>query len=57
LNLFPYKTIVRATSGEPEAVDEVFTTLQQANPNRFHFLKNGYIIKQRQIVKERIERA
>ena len=29
-NLLPYETIVRATSGEPEAVDEGFTALKQA---------------------------
>ena len=36
LTLCLMETIIRATSGEPEAVGRGFTALQQANPNRHH---------------------
>ncbi len=40
-NLLPYKTIVRATSGEPEAVDEV---LRHYNKRiRIAVIENGHI--------------
>ena len=39
--LIPYETIVRATSGEPEAVDEV---LRHYNKRiRFAALENGHV--------------
>ena len=40
-NLIPYETIVRATAGEPEAVDEV---LQYYSP-RIHYaaIENGHV--------------
>ena len=42
-NLIPYETIVRATNGEPEAVEEV---LQHYSKRiRFAALENGHINK------------
>lgn len=40
-NLVPYETIVRATSGEPEAVEEVLRHYSK----RIHFaaLENGHV--------------
>jgi len=40
-NLLPYETIVRATSGEPEAVDEVLRHYSKQIPNRRHW-KRAY---------------
>ena len=40
-NLIPYETIVRATSGEPEAVDEVLQYYSQRI--RRAALENGHI--------------
>ena len=39
LNLLPYETIVRATSGEPEAVDEVLRHYSK----RIAAIENGHI--------------
>lgn len=39
-NLIPYETIVRATSGEPEAVDEVLRHYSQRI--RIAAIENGY---------------
>ncbi|WP_322200814.1 helix-turn-helix domain-containing protein [Acutalibacter intestini] len=41
--LIPYETIIRATSGEPEAVDEVLR--HYSKRIRFAALENGYINK------------
>lgn len=41
--LIPYETIVRATSGEPEAVDEVLQ--HYSRQIRFAALENGHINK------------
>ena len=40
-NLIPYETIVRATAGEPEAVDEVL----QYYSRRIHYaaIENGHV--------------
>ena len=40
-NLLPYETIVRATSGEPEAVDEVLRHYSQRI--RIAAIENGHI--------------
>ena len=40
-NLIPYETIVRATSGEPEAVDEVLR--HYSKRIRFATLENGHV--------------
>ena len=40
-NLVPYETIVRATSGEPEAVDEVLR--HYSNRILFAALENGHV--------------
>ena len=40
-NLVPYETIVRATSGDPEAVDEVLR--HYGKQIRLAALENGYI--------------
>ena len=40
-NLLPYETIVRATSGEPEAVDEVLR--HYSKRIRMAALENGHI--------------
>ena len=40
-NLVPYETIVRATSGEPEAVDEVLRYYSKRI--RFAALENGHV--------------
>ena len=40
-NLLPYETIVRATSGEPEAVDEVLR--HYSKRIRFAALENGHV--------------
>lgn len=40
-NLVPYETIVRATSGEPEAVDEVLR--HYSRRIRFAALENGHV--------------
>ena len=40
-NLIPYETIVRATSGEPEAVDEVLR--HYSKRIRFAALENGHV--------------
>jgi len=40
-NLLPYETIVRATSGEPEAVDEVLRYYSKRI--RIAAIKNGHI--------------
>ena len=40
-NLVPYETIVRATNGEPEAVDEVLR--HYSKRIRFAALENGYV--------------
>ena len=40
-NLVPYETIVRATSGEPEAVNEVLR--HYSKQIRLAALENGYI--------------
>ena len=40
-NLVPYETIVRATSGEPEAVDEVLR--HYSKRIRFAALENGHV--------------
>ena len=42
-NLLPYETIVRATSGEPEAVDKVLQ--HYGKQIRFASLENGHINK------------
>ena len=42
-NLVPYETIVRATSGEPEAVDEVLQ--HYSRQIRLAALENGHINK------------
>ena len=42
-NLVPYETIVRATSGEPEAVDEVLQ--HYSRQIRLATLENGHINK------------
>lgn len=42
-NLLPYETIVRATSGEPEAVDEVLQ--HYSRQIRLAALENGHINK------------
>lgn len=42
-NLLPYETIVRATSGEPEAVDEVLR--HYSKRIRLASLENGHINK------------
>ena len=42
-NLVPYETIVRATSGEPEAVDEVLQ--HYSRQIRLASLENGHINK------------
>ena len=42
-NLLPYETIVRATSGEPEAVDEVLR--HYSRQIRLAALENGHINK------------
>ena len=40
-NLVPYETIVRATSGEPEAVDKVLR--HYSKRIRFAALENGHV--------------
>lgn len=40
-NLVPYETIVRATNGEPEAVDEVLR--HYSKRIRFAALENGHV--------------
>ncbi len=40
-NLIPYETIVRATSGEPEAVDEVLRYYSRRI--RYAALENGHV--------------
>jgi len=40
-NLVPYETIVRATSGDPEAVDEVLR--HYGKRIRYATLKNGHV--------------
>ena len=40
-NLLPYETIVRATSGEPEAVNEILR--HYGNQIRLAALENGHI--------------
>ena len=57
----PYETIVRATSGEPEAVDEVLRHYSQRI--RIAAIENGHIdrdtedsIKQRLVAFERAEK-
>ena len=40
-NLVPYETIVRATSGDPEAVDEVLR--HYSRRIRLAALENGYV--------------
>ena len=40
-NLVPYETIVRATSGEPEAVDEVLR--HYSKRIRIAAIENGYV--------------
>ena len=40
-NLIPYETIVRATSGEPEAVDEVLRHYRKRI--RFAALESGHV--------------
>ena len=40
-NLVPYETIVRATNGEPEAVDEVLR--HYSRRIRLAALENGYV--------------
>ncbi len=40
-NLFSYETIVRATSGQPEAVDEVFRHYSKCS--RIAAIENGHI--------------
>lgn len=54
-NLIPYETIVRATNGEPEAVEEVLQHYRRRI--RLAALENGHIdrdtvdrIKQQQII-------
>lgn len=42
-NLVPYETIIRATSGEPEAVEEVLQ--HYSRRIRLAALENGYINK------------
>lgn len=42
-NLVPYETIIRATSGEPEAVDEVLQ--HYSRQIRLATLENGHINK------------
>ena len=42
-NLLPYETIVRATSGEPEAVDEVLR--HYGKQIQIVSLENGYVNK------------
>ena len=42
-NLVPYETIVRATSGEPEAVDKVLQ--HYSRQIRFAALENGHVNK------------
>ena len=42
-NLVPYETIIRATSGEPEAVDEVLQ--HYSRQIRLAALENGHINK------------
>ena len=42
-NLVPYETIVKATSGEPEAVDEVLQ--HYSRQIRLAALENGHISK------------
>ncbi|MEY8390829.1 helix-turn-helix domain-containing protein [Lachnospiraceae bacterium] len=42
-NLVPYETIVRATSGEPEAVDEVLQ--HYSRQIRLATLENGHLNK------------
>ncbi len=42
-NLLPYETIVRATSGEPEAVDEVLR--HYSKRIRIAAIENGHIDK------------
>ena len=42
-NLVPYETIVRATSGEPEAVDEVLQ--HYSRQIRLAALENGHVNK------------
>ena len=42
-NLLPYETIVRATNGEPEAVDEVLQ--HYSRQIRLAALENGHINK------------
>ena len=41
LNLLPYETIVRATNGQPEAVDEVLR--HYSNRIRIAAIENGHI--------------
>ncbi len=41
-NLLPYETIVRATSGEPEAVDEVLR--HYSKRIRIAAIENGHIV-------------
>ena len=60
-NLLPYETIVRATSGEPEAVDEVLR--HYSKRIRIAAIENGHIdrdtedsIKQRLVAFERAEK-
>ncbi len=45
-NLVPYETIVRATSGEPEAVDEVLR--HYGKRIRLASLENGHVNKRQQ---------
>jgi len=42
-NLVPYETIIRATSGEPEAVDEILQ--HYSRQIRLAALENGHINK------------
>ena len=44
-NLLPYETIVRATSGEPEAVDEVLR--HYSKRIRIAAIENGHIQRYR----------
>ena len=60
-NLLPYETIVRATSGEPEAVDEVLR--HYSKQIQIAAIENGHIdrdtedsIKQRLVAFERAEK-
>ena len=47
-NLLPYETIVRATSGEPEAVDEVLR--HYSKRIRTAAIENGHIVTRHFIV-------